>query len=190
MVDADPAAEVLALALSRPATLGQGRLVCLDGPAGAGKTTLARRLAGRAARHGSTRVVGMDDLYAGWGGLAAVGAQLDSLLVPLASGSAGRYRRWDWHASSYVEEVVVEPVDLLVLEGVGSFAAAHAALVTALVWVTAPREVRTARVLARDGELATPYLPAWQRDEDRHHAAQGTRARADLVVESARMRTD
>ena len=36
---------MLALAASRPPTLGAGRLVCVDGPAGSGKTTLARALA-------------------------------------------------------------------------------------------------------------------------------------------------
>ena len=32
---------------SRPATLGAGRLVCVDGPAGSGKTTLGAALAER-----------------------------------------------------------------------------------------------------------------------------------------------
>ena len=39
------AAEVLSLARSRPPTLGSGRLICVDGPAGSGKTTLAEEVA-------------------------------------------------------------------------------------------------------------------------------------------------
>ena len=38
-------------------------LVCIDGPAGAGKTTLAELLM---ARHPHARVMHLDDLYAGW----------------------------------------------------------------------------------------------------------------------------
>ena len=41
---ADAARDVLALAASRPPSLGAGRLVCVDGPAGSGKTTLAAAL--------------------------------------------------------------------------------------------------------------------------------------------------
>ena len=63
----ETADRVVALALARPPTLGDGRLVCVDGPAGSGKTTLA---AGIAARTGAP-VLHMDDLYPGWSGLRA-----------------------------------------------------------------------------------------------------------------------
>lgn len=169
---------MLALARSRPPTLGTGRLVCLDGPAGTGKTTLAAELAAASG----CPVVHADDLYAGWSGLAHVTTQLDSLLLPLAAGEPGTYRRWDWHASGWAGTVAVEPAPLLVVEGVGSWAAAHDALVTVLVWLTAPAAERRARVLARDGAAVAPHLDTWGVDEDAHHRAQGTRERADLVV--------
>ena len=41
----DTAGAVLDLARSRPTSLGSGRLVCVDGPAGSGKTTLADAIA-------------------------------------------------------------------------------------------------------------------------------------------------
>ncbi|MBJ7451459.1 MAG: uridine kinase, partial [Blastococcus sp.] len=44
--------------------LGGTRLVCVDGPAGSGKTTFAGRLA--AALGDDAELVHMDDLYAGW----------------------------------------------------------------------------------------------------------------------------
>ncbi|WP_299058126.1 4-amino-4-deoxy-L-arabinose transferase [uncultured Nocardioides sp.] len=172
---------MLDLARSRPPTLGAGRLVCLDGPAGGGKTTLAAEIAALAGPAGC-RVVHADDLYAGWSGLAHVGPQLDSLLLPLAAGGAGTYRRWDWHASDWAGTVTVEPTPLLVVEGVGSWAAAHSRLVTVLVWLTAPAAVRRARVLARDGAAVAPHLDAWAADEDAHHRTQGTRDSADLVL--------
>ena len=79
------AAEVLELALSRSPTLGTGRLVCVDGPAGSGKTTLAEEVASLSG----APVIHMDDLFEGWDGLPHVNDQLDTLLPPLATGLAG-----------------------------------------------------------------------------------------------------
>ena len=120
---APDSAGLLALALDRPPTLGSGRLVCLDGPAGSGKTTWAAGIADLAP---DAQVVHMDDLYAGWSGLPEVDAQLDGLLLPLAEGRPGCYRRYDWLAGEFAEGVVVDPVPLLVLEGVGSGASRFA----------------------------------------------------------------
>lgn len=171
--------DVLELARSRPPTLGEGRLICVDGPAGAGKTTFATSLS---RRERDSRVVHLDALYDGWDGLATVDRQLGTLLEPLAAGRAGSYQRYDWHADRYAETVVVEPSPLLVLEGVGSWSPAYAALVTALVWIDAAPDVRLARAVARDGAAMEPQLQRWSVAEAEHFARHGTRDRADLVV--------
>lgn len=180
MADLAPtAAGVLDLALARPETLGSGRLVCVDGPAGSGKTTLARAL--QRLRPGAT-VVHMDDLYEGWAGLPTVDAQLDRLLGPLSKDRPGHYRRWNWHADTWAEEVTVDPVDLLVLEGVGSGSLRTVGTVTVLVWIEAPYDVRMRRGLERDGESFAPHWEEWARAETEHFARHRTRERADLVV--------
>ncbi len=171
------AAELWAIAHARPPTLGAGRLVCVDGPAGSGKTTLAGGLEA-AGGH----VVHMDDLFDGWQGLPRVDAQLASILRPLVAGRPGTYRRYDWEAEAYAEGVVVAPVPLLVLEGVGSGSRLVADLCTVLVWVEAPPDVRLARGLARDGEHMREHWLRWMTDEAVHHQEHGTRARADVVV--------
>ncbi|GAW49524.1 MULTISPECIES: uridine kinase family protein [unclassified Nocardioides] len=180
MVDA--AAALLDLARSRPPTLGAGRLVCIDGPAGSGKTTLAAAVA---ALEPGARVIHMDDLYDGWHGLSKVAAQLDDLLRPLAGGGPGSYRRFDWHAGRFVETVDVEPVPLLVIEGVGSGARAVAGLVTALAWVEAPWSERLRRGLERDGEAMRPEWEQWQVDEAALFEHEDTRGRADLIVDTS-----
>jgi len=179
---AESALGILALAAGRPATLGGGRLVCLDGPAGSGKTTLASALA---AAEPDAVVVHMDDLYAGWGGLPHLEKQLDMLLRPLAAGRPGRYRRYDWHAGAFAETVTVPPAPLLALEGVGSGAAAYDDLRTVLVWVDASADLRRARGLARDGDAFAPHWDAWARDERELFARERTAERADLVVRTA-----
>ncbi len=178
----EAAATILALAAARPATLGRGRLICLDGRAGSGKTTLAAAVAGRAA---GTRTVHLDDLYDGWDGLDGVETQLDSLLRPLASGQPGHYRRYDWHAGRFAELVRVDPVELLVLEGVGAGHRDHAALCTLLVWLTASEPVRKRRALRRDGEIFEPHWSSWAGQEATYVTTQRPDARSDLVVELA-----
>jgi len=182
--------DLLRLVLSRPATLGpkdgaRGRLLCLDGPAGSGKTTLAEALSTLAVEMGiSTTVVHLDDLYDGWSGLPRLSGQLDPLLLPLSHGETGSYRRYDWAAGQLVERVSVVPSSLLILEGVGSGISAYRPLRTLLVWVDAPAETRLARWLTRDGADAEPFIAAWQRDEEALFAQERTREAADVVWSS------
>ena len=173
------AQRVLAEAVEQPPTLGAGRLVCIDGLAGSGKTSLARELA---LLLPEATVIGTDDMLEGWHGLPDLGGNVEALLRPLASGLPGRWRRWDWLADQWAEERVVEPTPWLVLEGVGSAPAAVADLITLLVWVEADRELRLARGLARDGEAMRGHWLEWLDEEVALHEQEGTRARADLVV--------
>jgi uridine kinase len=185
-VPSDPgtvARDVLALADRRAATLGNGRLVVIDGPAGSGKTTLTAALAGLAP---GSPVVHTDELLEGWAGLPGLAASVERLLRPLAAGRSGTWRRWDWHAGAWAEshEVAAGP-PLLVVEGTGSWCPAVADLVTVLVWVEAPSTERLERGLARDGEAMRPHWERWRLEEDELHGRFGTRARADVVVDTA-----
>jgi uridine kinase len=173
------AAHVLDEVRVRPATLGAHRLLCIDGPSGAGKTTLAGAIARLAPE---ARVVHLDAMYDGWGGLPRLDTQLATLLTPLAEGRPGTYLRYDWHQERYAETVTVEPGPLLVLEGVGAWSPAYADLVTLLVWVDAPPSLRLARAVARDGSGLEDRLRAWALAEQEHFARTGARDHADVVI--------
>ncbi|MEO6509883.1 MAG: 4-amino-4-deoxy-L-arabinose transferase [Nocardioides sp.] len=177
---------VLELVDDRPPSLGRGRLICIDGPAGSGKTTLATEIA---ALTGAP-VVHMDNLFEGWAGLPTVDQQLDRLLRPLARNRPGSYRRWDWYAGTWAEVVVVPPAPLLVLEGVGSGSRTHAGLITCLVWVEVAPDLRLERGLARDGAEMDEHWRQWSAAEQVHFAQDGTRARSDLVVDGTRGSSD
>jgi uridine kinase len=179
-VRADGAADVLAHARAHPPRLGTTRLICVDGPAGSGKTTIAQEI----GRLVDAEVVRLDDLYPGWDGLLEVEAVVLGLLRPLAEGRPGHYRRYDWLAGEHQESHQVDPAPLLVLEGVGAGNRAWRDHVTTLVWVHAPRAERLERAVARDGEGERDHLLAWMRDEDRLYAAERTSAAADLVVDT------
>jgi len=165
--------------LAAPPTLGPGRLVCIDGPAGSGKTTLA---AGLADVVPGAQVVHCDELLQGWRGLPGLAATVSDLLAPLASGRIGQWRRWDWLADDWAETHDVTPGGLLVLEGVGSWSPEIADLVGVLVWVEAGSELRLDRGLGRDGEQMRAHWEQWRRDEDELLAMLGTRDHAHLVV--------
>lgn len=176
---------VLALVFERRATLGRTRLVCVDGPAGSGKTTFANALVQAAGEDGvSAAVVHMDDVYEGWSGLREGGPRVHRQIVePLAAGRSGAYRRYDWILDRYAEELLVPPTDLLVVEGVGSGHLGFADAITLLVWVEAPRELRLRRGLDRDGEAMLPHWLAWTTEEDVLHEQERTRERADVHLD-------
>ena len=189
----DGVAEELARrVLAAPPTLAAGRLVAVDGPAGAGKTTLAAAL----RRHlrdalrptgGPVVLIHMDNVYDGWDGLEAGMRTVDAdVVAPLLDGRPGSYRRYDWLAGRFAEKHTVEPCEVLLVEGVGSAGHEGSALATAstlLVWVEAPDVVRLDRAIARDGEETRDPLAAWRAQEDRVLARERVRARADVVVD-------
>jgi predicted kinase len=172
---------VVELARAAAPRLGGTRLVCVDGPAGSGKTTLADAvgaLAGAVVLH-------TDDLLAGWDGLPGLPTTLAALLEPLAAGRTGRARRYDWHAGAWGGEVVVDPTPWLVAEGVGAGSRPVSRWATLLVWVEAPYDLRKRRGIERDGEAFAPHWSRWARAEEAHFAEHRTRDRADLVVDGS-----
>lgn len=181
----DAAEHTLQLALARPPRLGRTRVVCVDGPAGSGKTTFADALVAAARERAmTTALVPMDDLYAGWGGLHDAGRRVhDQVVAPLAVGIPAGYERYDWHQQRFTDHIPVPATDLLVIEGVGSGDPSYAERVSVLVWVWAPTELRLERWLGRDGAAAEPYWRRWMADEDRLHDKDCTAQRADLVVD-------
>lgn len=173
------AEQVLALAEARPPTLGASRLICVDGPAGSGKTTLATELATLTG----APVVHMDDLFEGWDGLARIAAQLETILRPLSAGRPGIYKRWDWAGHAWAETVSVPVAPLLVVEGVGSGSRTYAHLTTVLVWVEVSYDLRMERGLERGGIGVTENWRQWAVDEQEHFTREQTRERADLVLD-------
>jgi uridine kinase len=157
-------------------------MVCVDGPAGSGKTTLAGALS-RAL--GGAPVVHLDDLYEGWTqplGAPLAGRVTEWLLDPWTAGHAGRHPRYDWGLGRYAEwvEVPVEPV--VILEGCGSAARGIRERASLVVWVEAQPAERLARGLERDGAALAAQWLDWQRREAAHFAADGTRDAADVLV--------
>jgi uridine kinase len=177
-------AELAERVRASPPRLGGTRLVCVDGPAGSGKTTFAARLA--AALGPSTAVVHMDDVYAGWTLAGAVERLTAGVLVPLAAGRPGSYHRYDWTAERFDDAATEVTVpEVLVVEGCGSSPRSLDRWTTLRIWVEAPQALRMARGLARDGEHLTEHWDRWQREEAAEFVREDTRTRADVRVDGA-----
>ena len=157
------------------------RIVAVDGPSAAGKSTFAARLS---ATLGGAPVVGADDFPVPWDGdpLAWWPPFAAQVLGPLSEGRPARFRRYDWRRGVYGEETEIPAAPVLVVEGVG--AARRRRPAAFRVWVDAPHDVRRRRARS----AATTWRPgtAGPRSEARHFAADRTRERADLIVDVTR----
>ncbi|MEV4895841.1 uridine kinase [Nonomuraea sp. NPDC050547] len=163
-----------------PPSCGPVRLVAVDGPAGAGKTTFAGRL-GKAL---DCQVIHSDDFPVPWseGPGAWFAALREQVLDPLSAGRPGRFRRYDWHRARYTTWLDVPPAPVLVIEGVGTARRDADHLLAFRVWLEAARATRWDRVRARDGAGLEAEWQAWFAAEDRWFADDATRSRADLVM--------
>jgi uridine kinase len=179
MGDPDGVARLAARARAAAPRAGGTRVVAIDGPSGSGKSTLAAALAAELA----APVVHLDDIFPGWDGLDdAVPRLVEWVLEPLAKGEPARYRRFDWPRHEYAEWHEVPEAGVVVVEGVSCGATACAPYLSLLLWVEAPRELRFARGIERDGEAYRPHWERWAAQEDAHFAREGTRGRADEIL--------
>ena len=183
----DAPGAVAEAARASPARLGRVRLVCVDGPAGSGKTTFAGLLLAALGGPEQASVVHLDDLYDGWSGLGGtLWPRLEAqVLEPLRRGLPGRFQRYDWTAERFDGWVDVPVRPVLVLEGCGSGQREGAGVTTLLVWVEAPPDERLRRGLERDGEQVRDRWTAWMTQEERHFAADDTKARADVHLDGS-----
>ena len=125
-------------------TPGPVRLVAVDGPGGAGKSTFADRLA-RAA--GGAPVVHTDDFASADNPLNWWPRLLEQVIVPLKSGNAARFQRYDWSTESFAEWHTIEPAPVVIIEGVSSGRSEWVGHLSYLFWIETPRKVAKTRAI-------------------------------------------
>ena len=172
--------EISATLREAPARAGLTRAVAIDGRSGAGKTLLASQVRTRLG----APVVSLEDLYGGWDGLEhGIDLLVSEVLVPLADERAAWVPRYDWLTREWAEPVLLEPPDVLIVEGAGAGARRAAAFESLLVWFEVAPSVRKKRALDRDGETFAPYWDVWAAQEDAMLARERTPERADAVID-------
>ena len=184
--------EVWRLAALR--STGDRILIGIDGAGGSGKSDFANRLAG--ASKAGVRVVEMDDFYRELGQDAArrdtskAGALFDwrrllqQVLDPAVRGEATSYQRFDWVTQRLADWIDVPEDVHLIVEGVTTLRRELRSLFTLRIWVEAPRSVRLARGIARDGASeGWKWEDVWIPAEDHYRVTHRPDQDVDMVVD-------
>ncbi|MGZ4190559.1 MAG: uridine kinase [Actinomycetota bacterium] len=167
--------------LDRIALLGAARgfvLVGIGGHGGAGKSTLARSIP-------DAQVVGTDEF---WDGTEFELSRLRAEVIePLLRGEPLEYRAFSWELQRWLPEPrAVRPEGVVVVEGVCALHKMFRQAYDLRIWVDAPRELRLARGIARDGEGARDvWVNKWMPGEDRYVERDDPISAADLILDGS-----
>lgn len=159
------------------------QIILIDGPAGAGKTTLSLKL----KEELNCEVVHLDSIYNGWDD--ALGKSLTNLLRDLVEtflrGEEFNLPIFDWSKKCYDSIEIIKPAQTLIIEGVGAGQSAIREYATALYWVEVDQEVGLKRVLERDGHGIAKEMERFKESEAKHFAAERTRDFADFIISTS-----
>ncbi len=162
----------------------QRPIIAIDGPAGAGKTTLATNLHLALYPNFTSTIIHMDDLYDGWDN--ALTPELSKTLISIAISHQQNKQisisKYDWLRSTFLPAEVIPPAQLLILEGVGSGQRAIREYLTALIWIDIDRDSGLNRVLERDGNAIKDPMQKWLVTQEQHFAIEKTDNAADFVL--------
>ena len=169
-------------------------IILIDGRAASGKSSLAAELKNVLFKEleQAPRLIHMDDLYPGWEGLQLGAFYLNQqILQPLSAGKTAHWQVWDWQKAERGR--VDEPGNgwrefaggtPLIVEGCGALSRVSGELAHLRVWIEAPKELRHARWIERDGEKFNDYWHIWAAQEDEFYQQEKSKSLADLVVEN------
>ncbi len=170
------------------------RLVAIDGPSAAGKSTLARQISERLG----CPIIEGDDFYADIDD--AERAELEAeegyrhyfdwrrlrneVLIPLSLGRPARYRPWDWSSGTgFGDEIKVKPGSVVIVEGIYMLRPQLLGYWDLMIWVDAPARLRHDRQLARN-ENSLEWIERWTAAEKWYIKNLEPRKIADLVIGS------
>lgn len=172
--------DIVQVVRTKPAPDGMAtKIIAIDGPGGAGKSVLARRLA---EELGGAQVLHTDD-FASWDNPLNWWPRLiEEALEPLSRNQPARFQRTDWENKGREQRREVKPAEFVILEGVSASREAFQPFLTYSIWVETHRDLRLTRGLERDGQEARAQWEQWMAEEDEYVRREKPQIRADAVV--------
>jgi uridine kinase len=153
------------------------RIIAIDGPGGAGKSSLAEHLA-----HALDAPIVHTDDFASWDNPVEWWPDvIEKVLRPIAAGQPASYRPTSWGGPEK-PEVVIAPTSCVILEGVSASREAFRPYLAYSIWIETPRDVRLRRGLQRDGDHARADWDRWMAEEDTYVEREHPASRADAVL--------
>jgi len=162
---------------------GKTKIVVIDGPAGSGKTTLAKSLSGLLE---NCPIIHMDEIYEGWENALSPKTSQDLvewIINPLLEDKSIEYIKYDWNLEQRIEKVVINNSKVMIIEGVGSSSfevSKHASL---KLWIEVNKETGINRVLTRDGLHIQEQMKTWQSQESKFFIENNSKENSDIWID-------
>ena len=168
-------------------------LLAIDGPSGAGKTTLAEVLCREVSKTWSCQILHMDDFFvpakdrpgrhmAGILGNVDYERLLREVLVPLARGEGCLYRPFDCGRQCYGRGTWRKPTQVLVAEGAYSCHPALFPYYDLRIFLALSPQEQAARICRRSPEKARDFFERWIPAEEAYFAAYRIPESCDLIL--------
>ena len=162
---------------------GQTKIIVVDGPAGSGKTTLAKSLSGLLE---NCPIIHLDEIYEGWENALSPKTSQDLvewIINPLLENNLIEYIKYDWNLEQRIEKVVINNSKVIIIEGVGSSSfqvSKHASL---KLWIEVNKETGINRVLTRDGLHIQEQMKTWQSQESKFFIENNSKENSDIWID-------
>ena len=160
------------------AKCGKCCVITIDGPAGSGKTTLAKELS---TMLDSCYTIHMDDLYEGWDSTLTpeLTAKLQAILAGVKVENQIRFTPFNWLENSLSSVIEISAPRFLIIEGVGSGQSAIRDFISLSLWIEVPLDLGLERVIKRDGPAVARFMPAFIVAQSSHFEKEATKKSAD-----------
>jgi uridine kinase len=162
---------------------GQTKIIVIDGPAGSGKTTLAKSLSGLLE---NCPIIHMDEIYDGWENALSPKTSQDLvewIINPLLESRSIEFVKYDWYLEKRIEKVVINLPKVLIIEGVGSSSFEISKHSSLKLWIEVNKETGINRVLTRDGQQIQEQMKKWQSQESKFFIENNSKENSDIWID-------
>jgi uridine kinase len=164
-------------------TCGQAKLIIIDGPAGSGKTTLAKSLSRLLE---NCPIIHMDEIYEGWENALSPKTFIDLtdwVINPLLESKPIEFIKYDWYLEKRIEKVVINLPKFLIIEGVGSSSFDISKYACLKLWIEVRKQTGINRVLTRDGLQIQDQMKHWQIRESKFFVDNNSKENSDIWID-------